>query len=54
MSTRFGGQGRAMRRSRKEQLLLQAEEWRRACAARLKTLMIPGVPKLATKDALFI
>jgi hypothetical protein len=43
-----------MTRSRKEQLFLEAEARRRACTEWLKTLMIPGVPKPATKDELYL
>jgi hypothetical protein len=42
-----------MTQSGKERLFREAEEQRRACTEWLKTLMIPGVPKPATKDELY-
>ena len=42
-----------MTQSRKEHLFLEAKQRRRACTEWLKALMIPGVAKPATKDALY-
>jgi len=42
-----------MTQAKKERLFEQAEERRRTCSDWLKTPMIPGVLKPATKDELF-
>ena len=42
-----------MRKEEREKLFAEAHQKRRLCADWLKTLMIPGVPKPATKAELY-